>query len=67
MDKELSVLVKSSHDNMMVTCDGQQGTPLLEGDEIKVKRSVKPVYLMLSKNFSYFDVLREKLHWGGKR
>ena len=67
MDKELSVLVKSSHENMMLTFDGQQGIPLLEGDTIKIKRSEKPVYLMLAQQSSYFDVLHRKLRWGGKR
>lgn len=67
MDKELAVLVKSEHENMMLTFDGQQGIPLMAGDEIKIKRSAKPVYLMLSEKSSYFGVLRKKLQWGGKR
>ena len=67
MDKELSVSVKSEHENMMLTFDGQQGIPLLQDDEIRIMRSKKPVLLMLSKKSSYFDILREKLQWGGVR
>ncbi len=66
MEKEISVHIKSEHEDIMLTYDGQQGIPLLSGDEIKIKRSSKAVYLMLSEKNSYFDILRRKLHWGGK-
>ncbi len=67
MDKELTVLVKSSHENMMLTADGQQGTRLLVGDAVHIKNSGRPVCLMLSQTSSYWDVLHEKLRWGEKR
>ncbi len=67
MDKELTVRVKTQNENTMLTCDGQQGMQLVAGDEIKIRRSENPVHLMLSQQSSYFDVLREKLHWGSVR
>ncbi len=67
MDKELTVRVQTANENTMLTCDGQQGVALKAGDEIKIRRSGKPVHLMLSQDSSYFDVLKEKLHWGSAR
>lgn len=48
-----------------VTFDGQSGFPLQAGDLISVRRAPRPLRIISSANRSYFDVLREKLTWGG--
>ena len=53
------------HDEVYVTFDGQSGFPLRTGDMVSVRRAPKPVRIVKSSSRSYFDVLREKLKWGG--
>ena len=46
------------------TADGQVGIPLESHDEVEI-RSVHPgVQLIRGQEYSYFEVLRSKLHWG---
>ena len=46
------------------TADGQVGIPLESHDEVEI-RSVHPgVQLVCGQEYSYFEVLRSKLHWG---
>jgi NAD+ kinase len=48
-----------------VTFDGQSGFPLQAGDVVSVRRAPRPLRIVKSANRTYFDVLREKLKWGG--
>jgi len=48
-----------------VTFDGQSGFPLQAGDLVSVRRAPRPLRIVKSANRTYFDVLREKLKWGG--
>ena len=48
-----------------VTFDGQSGFALQAGDLISVRRAPRPLRIIRSPNRTYFDVLREKLKWGG--
>jgi NAD+ kinase len=48
-----------------VTFDGQSGFPLQAGDMVSVRRAPKPLRIVKSSQRTYFDVLREKLKWGG--
>jgi NAD+ kinase len=48
-----------------VTYDGQHGFALPRGEEVTVTRSAKPIRLVRAANRNYFEVLREKLQWGG--
>lgn len=50
---------------VFVTFDGQAGFPLLPGDLVSVRRADRPLRIVRSANRTYFDVLREKLKWGG--
>lgn len=47
-----------------VTCDGQVSRPLRPGDTIEVARAVHPLKLIHPRNYQYFTLLRDKLHWG---
>jgi NAD+ kinase len=50
---------------VFVTFDGQAGFPLQPGDLVSVRRAPRPLRIIKSAKRTYFDVLREKLKWGG--
>ena len=52
--------------DVLLTVDGQEGTPLAAGDVVEVRQGRKPVSLVRSPNRTYYDVLRSKLGWGGR-
>jgi len=43
----------------------QVGEPLRTGDRIEVRRSARQARFIHLPNYSYFAVLRQKLHWRG--
>ncbi|MGH8482615.1 MAG: NAD(+) kinase [Nevskiaceae bacterium] len=49
---------------VMLTCDGQTSEILQPGDAVEVLRADWPLHLIHPKNYSYFKLLRNKLHWG---
>ena len=57
--------IMDAHDEVFVTFDGQSGFPLRPQDRVSVRRAPRPVRIVKSASRSYFDVLREKLKWGG--
>lgn len=52
-------------DEVYVTADGQAGQRLEAGDLVHVERAEQPLRLISATTRSYFEVLREKLKWGG--
>ena len=57
--------IMDTQDEVFVTFDGQRGFALRPDDEISIRRAPRPVRMVKSAQRSYFDVLREKLKWGG--
>jgi NAD+ kinase len=57
--------IMEESDEVFVTFDGQSGFPLKAGDLVSVRRAARPLRIVKSANRTYFDVLREKLKWGG--
>lgn len=57
--------VMEEHDEVFVTFDGQSGFPLRPHDLISVRRATRSLRMVKSPRRSYFDLLREKLKWGG--
>ncbi|MBV8841179.1 MAG: NAD(+)/NADH kinase [Bryobacterales bacterium] len=49
-----------------LTIDGQVGELLKQGDRIVCRRSEHSISLVRPGNLLFFDVLREKLKWGGR-
>ncbi len=47
-----------------VTCDGQISVALGPGDAIEITRSPQVLRLIHPRSYSYFELLRDKLHWG---
>jgi NAD+ kinase len=57
--------IMADQDEVFVTFDGQSGFPLRPDDRVTVRRAPQPIRIVKSAHRSYFDVLREKLKWGG--
>jgi NAD+ kinase len=49
-----------------LTVDGQLGEALFEGDRVICRKSQHFTRLIRPENLLFFDVLREKLKWGGR-
>lgn len=65
-DAEVQVSpIMDAHDEVFVTFDGQSGFPLAANDVVSIQRARQPLLLVKSANRTYFDVLRQKLKWGG--
>jgi NAD+ kinase len=55
----------SSDKTTYLTVDGQVGEELQKGDRVMCRRSEQTVQLIRAGGVGFFDVLREKLQWGG--
>jgi NAD+ kinase len=55
----------SSDKTTYLTVDGQVGEELQKGDRVICRRSEQTVQLIRAGGVGFFDVLREKLQWGG--
>jgi NAD+ kinase len=47
-----------------VTFDGQANQHLQAGDRIEIRTKSRTVTLLHPADYNYYDILREKLHWG---
>jgi NAD+ kinase len=61
----LEALFKKGDANVVVTFDGQISAPLNKGDVLQISRSKSVTSLLVSPDRNYFEVLRDKLRWGG--
>jgi NAD+ kinase len=63
---EAVIQIKISSDKTTyLTVDGQVGEELQKGDRVTCRRSEQTVQLIRAGGVGFFDVLREKLQWGG--
>lgn len=53
-------------DDARVHFDGQHYFDLEAGDHVWITRASRPVTLLHPHSYSYYDTLRQKLHWGKK-
>jgi NAD+ kinase len=53
-------------DDARVHFDGQHYFDLQAGDHVWITRASRPVTLLHPHSYSYYDTLRQKLHWGKK-
>lgn len=56
---------KEREDSVILTFDGQVGFELYRGDEVYIYKSEKRIKLLTLPGHSYFEILRNKLRWGG--
>jgi NAD+ kinase len=65
-DESVIQVINRSEDSMTyLTIDGQVGEELRRGDSIICRRSANFIHLIRPPETMFFDVLREKLKWGG--
>jgi NAD+ kinase len=62
----IEVVNLSEHDATYLTIDGQLGELLKRGDSVTCRRSEYATNLIQPPSIQFFDVLREKLKWGGR-
>jgi NAD+ kinase len=60
----VTVTLKSTHEDVFITLDGQVGMELKAGDVIRVQCAEHRTRLVMSRSKDYFEVLRTKLKWG---
>jgi len=62
--QEIKVRAESFHKEIHVNCDGQRVFAFTPPLELKVTKSKRPLKLVHTSFTSYFETLRNKLHWG---
>ena len=60
-DKTMRVVLTTQQSDSMITVDGQNGFPLLNGDEITIEKAAASTTLIRLKEYKFYDTLREKL------
>ena len=66
-DCVISVTVTEKHQALpQVSCDGQTHISLLLGDQVVIRQSVEKLTLLHPPGYSYYEVCRSKLQWGGR-
>ncbi len=60
----IRVFLRTAEQDVMLTLDGQEGMPLLDGDQVEVRKSPHVVSLIRSPHRTFFSVLHSKLGWG---
>ncbi len=61
---EIVLHLKTDHEDVALTLDGQVGFPLKVEDRVTIHKSETTFNLVQPANRNYFDVLRDKLRWG---
>lgn len=61
----IEVTVQNTRKTLLLSIDGQDSGELSTGDTIRITRSKNPVTFLYPPDYSYFSVLRRKLHWRG--
>ena len=64
-DVTIEVSVAATAGGIFLTADGQVGQSLAAGDRVVVRRDPRDVRFIHLPGYSYFGVLRQKLHWRG--
>jgi NAD+ kinase len=65
-ESRISVVIRSTHSNIMLTIDGQEAFDLYPDSIVEIERASETIKLIRSRKRSYYEVLRTKLKWGGK-
>jgi NAD+ kinase len=65
-DVEIRAILKTKQQEVILTLDGQQGFSLEFEDMVEIKKAESRILLIKSPYRHYFEVLREKLKWGGQ-
>ena len=60
----IRIVLRGEFSGVSVTCDGQVSVTLNTGDVVEITSSPHPLRLIHPRNYSFFELLRNKLHWG---
>ncbi len=60
----IELCLKTDHEDVALTLDGQVGFPLKVDDRVVISKSQTTFNLVQPSKRNYFDVLRDKLRWG---
>jgi len=60
----IRIVLRGEVSGVNVTCDGQVSVTLNAGDTVEVTSSPHRLRLIHPRNYSFFELLRNKLHWG---
>lgn len=63
-DREISLTLVSDSSEIFLTLDGQGGSPVQHGDEVRIRRAAISLRLVRNPRHDTFSILREKLRWG---
>jgi NAD+ kinase len=61
----VDIRLETSHEEVYLTLDGQEGTQIECGDTISLRRSDDVARLIKTSDRTFYDSLRDKLRWGG--
>ena len=60
-------VVASSESTILLSADGQEAETLASRESVIVRRGPKDTLLIRLESSSYYDILRQKLHWGADK
>lgn len=60
----IEITVKSQHESVYLTMDGQVGIAARHDDTVRIQRADSSVEIIQSSEKGYFEILRQKLKWG---
>jgi NAD+ kinase len=63
-ESKISIVVKSSHSNILLAIDGQEAFNLQSNSVVEIDKAPEAIKLIKSHKRSYYEVLRTKLKWG---
>lgn len=63
-DAIIELCLKTEHEDVALTLDGQVGFPLKVEDRVVIRKSKTKFHIVQPTNRNYFEVLRDKLRWG---
>jgi len=63
-DRTIRIVLGGDPSGAHATCDGQISTRIVPGDCVEIRRSPQALNLIHPRSYSYFELLRDKLHWG---
>jgi NAD+ kinase len=62
----IDLSLRTRDESVMATIDGQIGYDVRSGDRIRLRKSATTFNVITPRNRNYFQVLRDKLRWGGQ-
>lgn len=64
-DSRIELVIRATEEPVQLSVDGQENLSLRSGDRVSVGKGAFSVQLIRFREHSFFDLLRQKLQWGG--